>query len=74
MWLRLAEEFYIPYKELVGFFSPEAIDAPREGKARSVVLLRDGRAIATATALKTLEKKTVPFFQVKERYPKKAEG
>ena len=72
MWLRLGEDLYIPCSELVGFFGAEAVDVPREGKVRSVALLRDGRSIALATSLKTLEKKTVLFFHEKEKYQKKA--
>ncbi len=67
MWLRLGEELYIPYKELVGFFSPDAVDAPHEDKTRSVVLLKDGRIIATNTGLKTLEKKTLLSFHTVKR-------
>ncbi len=73
MWLRLGEELYLPYGELVGFFSPDAVEAKVDsGKTRSVVLLRDGRAIPTTVGLKTLEKKTVLFFHEKEKYQKKA--
>jgi hypothetical protein len=67
MWLRLSEELYLPYGELVGFFSPKAVDAQHEGKTRSVVLLRDGRAIPSATGLKTLEKKFLLSFRTVKR-------
>ncbi len=68
MWLRLGEELYLPYGELVGFFSPDAVEAKVDsGKTRSVVLLRDGRAIASATGLKTLEKKFLLSFRTEKR-------
>jgi hypothetical protein len=72
MWLRLGEDLYIPYSELVGFFGAESLEIPREGKVRSVALLRDGRSIALSTSLKTLEKKTVLFLSdAKEKVPKR---
>ena len=68
MWLRLSEELYLPYGELVGFFSPDAVEAKVDsGKTRSIVLLRDGRVIASATGLKTLEKKTLLSFRTVKR-------
>ncbi len=66
MWLRLSVNSFITDRELVGFFKTE------DEKTGALVVLRDGRSLASSFGLKVLtkrykEEKSLLSFQVKRK-------
>lgn len=57
MWFKVNDECFVPKADVVGFFRPEAFDGDGGKKAKSALLLRDGRLVFSTSGPKTLQKR-----------------